>query len=99
MPDPIPDLDREQDDLAWLRQELDHLAQADRHLAVWRRRMLDQMILIEDLQAKGYDTMLAEALLATMQRTLEEGQRHRQLILQALATYPRSRGAGQARTP
>ncbi|MEA1834759.1 hypothetical protein U8607_21935 [Methylobacterium durans] len=86
----MPDLNREQDQLVWLAQEREHLIQANRHLADWRRRMLDQMILVEDMRAKGYDTALTEALLATMLRTLVEGQRHRQLILETLAIIPRS---------
>ncbi|AWN41552.1 hypothetical protein DK389_14830 [Methylobacterium durans] len=64
--------------------------QATRHLADWKRRVLDQMIVVEDMRAKGYDTRLAETLLATTQRTLAEGHRHRQLILQVLATSRQS---------
>ncbi|GJE41492.1 hypothetical protein [Methylobacterium soli] len=68
----------------WL-QEFEHLIQADRLLADWQRRVADQIVCIEEMTAKGYDTDLAEDLLRTMEYTLEVGQRHRQLIVEALS--------------
>ncbi|WP_336491606.1 hypothetical protein [Methylobacterium nigriterrae] len=81
----MPDLD----------QELEHFLHAHRHLADWRRRVADQRGLIEDMAAKGYDTALAKDLLRTMERTLEVGRRHQQLILEALGTvYEQGGGSG-----
>ncbi|MDR7035821.1 MULTISPECIES: hypothetical protein [Methylobacterium] len=89
MPEPQPDPNRERRRLAWLQREHEHLVQATRHLADWTRRVADQRIVVEDMRARGYDTGLAEALLETMQRTLAEGRRHRQIILDALARTSR----------
>ncbi|AWN42378.1 hypothetical protein [Methylobacterium durans] len=85
MPITTPDPEQAHARRVWLEREHEHLVQANQLLADWKRRVLDQMIIVEDLRAKGYDTALAEALLETMQRTLEEGRRHQQLILEALS--------------
>jgi hypothetical protein len=69
------------------QQEFEHLLQADRLLADWQRRVADHIIRIEEMTAKGYDTALAENLLRTMERTLEAGRRHRQLIVETLSRY------------
>ncbi|WP_336492018.1 hypothetical protein [Methylobacterium nigriterrae] len=89
----LANLDRELDHLIWLEREYEHLVQATRHLADWKRRVADQEIAIEEMNAKGWDTSLAEVLLQTMRRTLVEGRRHQQLILEVLASR-RSQGDG-----
>jgi multidrug resistance efflux pump len=69
---------------ARLQQELKHLAQADRHLAEGERRIADQIILIEELTAKGHDTTGAEKLLRNFEQARETWRVHRQLILDTL---------------
>ena len=82
----LTDLDRDPGHLSWLEREYEHLVQATRHLKDWERRVADQEIAIAEMDARGWDTSLAEALLRTMQYTLVVGRQHQQLILEALAT-------------
>ncbi|WP_336489789.1 hypothetical protein [Methylobacterium nigriterrae] len=71
----MPELDR----------EIEHLPQAHRHLEDRARRVADQTIVIEEMTAKGYGAILAENLLRAMERTPEEGRKHQQRIVEALA--------------
>jgi|SRR5215211_8883162 hypothetical protein len=67
-----------------MQQEFEHLAQADRHLLEGERRIADQIILIEELTAKGHDTTGAEELLRNFEQTRETWRVHRELILDTL---------------
>ncbi|WP_336490022.1 hypothetical protein [Methylobacterium nigriterrae] len=75
------------------QQEFEHLLRADRLLADWQRRVADQILCIEEMTAKGFDTALAESLLRTMMQTLEAGHWHRQLIVEALTRCAEAPGA------
>ena len=64
--------------------EHDHLAQATRHIARAEEMISEQRDLIERLAEHGHDTKLAEALLRTMQNTLDQMYEHRALIEAAI---------------
>ena len=65
--------------------EHDHLVQATRHIARGEDMVLEQRSLIERMAEHGHDTKLAEAVLQTMQTTLDRMHEHRVLIEKAIA--------------
>lgn len=69
--------------------ELDHLAQADGHIAMAERHVAHQQMLIEQLRAAGQDAHDAERLLGTMERTLEVYRNHRRIIMEVIQRMDR----------
>jgi hypothetical protein len=65
--------------------EREHLAQAIRHIARAEDMVSEQRSLIERMAEHGHDTELAEAVLQTMQITLDRMYEHRDLIEKAIA--------------
>jgi len=63
-----------------MASEHDHLAQAIRHIARAEDMVAKQRGLIERIAEHGHDTKLAEALLHTMQNTLDQMHEHRRMI-------------------
>ena len=70
----MPDLEREARDLLV----------ADEHIVTARKRLTAQSRLAETLPARSRDRAAAEALVATMRNSLEEWERHRELILHVI---------------
>ena len=66
-------------------RELQHLRQADAHLAEARDRLARQSALISRLMAKGQDATVAKSLFETMDATVAAMEGHRQHILKELA--------------
>lgn len=66
--------------------EHDHLAQAIRHITRAEEMITEQRALIDRMAAHGHDTKLAEALLQTMQSTVDRMHDHREMIEHAIAT-------------
>ena len=64
--------------------EHDHLAQSIRHIARAEEMVTEQRELIERMAEHGHDTKLAEALLHTMQNTLDRMYEHRAMIEEAI---------------
>lgn len=67
------------------QRELEELEKANADIAEVRRRIDNQLDLIEWLEDKGQDTIQAEALLLVLEQTVVGRQRHRQLILDDIA--------------
>ena len=65
--------------------ELDHLAQANRHIAEGEERILYLAHLIEKSRDAGWDTSTGERMLRLMLDTLDEWYVHRQYILDTIA--------------
>jgi len=65
--------------------EHDHLAQAIRHIARAEEMVMEQRGLIDRMVQHGHDTKLAEAVLVTMQRSLDRMHEHREMIERAIA--------------
>jgi len=65
--------------------EHEHLIQATRHIARAKEMVGEQRSLIERMAEHGHDTKLAEAVLQTMQTTLDRMHEHRELIEKAIA--------------
>jgi len=61
--------------------ELDHLRQAERHIAQARQRIAAQEELIASGRVAGQELEDAVTMLRSMHRTLEEFERHRQAIV------------------
>ncbi|MBM0206165.1 hypothetical protein JNW90_26490 [Micromonospora sp. STR1s_5] len=70
--------------------EVEHLAQADRHVAEGQVRVDQQQARLAALGESGFDTALAERLLETLERTLIEWRAHREEILRRLANIDAS---------
>ena len=68
-----------------MASEQDHLVQANRHIARAQEMVSEQHALIERMAEHGHDTKLAEAVLQTMQTTLDRMHEHRELIEKAIA--------------
>ncbi|MBR1171509.1 hypothetical protein ACNJYD_04610 [Bradyrhizobium sp. DASA03005] len=64
--------------------EVQHLAEADRHVAVAERSIGHQLIEIERLREGGHNTELAEQMLETFRRTLQEMQEYRKHIIRTI---------------
>ena len=67
------------------KQELQHLAQANRHIAAGHSRIARLEELIVDLNSHECDTVQAQALLGHFRDTMDEWVVHRNLILQLLS--------------
>ena len=65
-------------------QERQHLKQANADIADAYDRVRHQHALIARMSARGQDTALAEALLATLRNTLAAMENHRRIILDRL---------------
>jgi hypothetical protein len=65
--------------------EHDHLAQAIRHIARAEEMVAEQRGLIDRMAEHGQDTTLAEAVLHTMQSSLDRMHEHRKMIESAIA--------------
>jgi len=65
--------------------EHDHLVQAIRHIARAEEMVVEQRGLIDRMAQHGHDTTLAEAVLNTMQNSLDRMQEHRDMIERAIA--------------
>jgi len=70
---------------AVMATEYDHLAQAIRHIARAEEMVTEQRDLIERMAEHGHDTTLAEAVLNTMQNSLDQMHEHRTMIERAIA--------------
>jgi len=70
---------------AVMATEYDHLAQAIRHIARAEEMVTEQRDLIERMAEHGHDTTLAEAVLNTMQNSLDQMHEHRAMIERAIA--------------
>ncbi|WP_262031495.1 hypothetical protein [Microvirga sp. Mcv34] len=68
-----------------IQQEREYLILADRHLAEGKRRIAEQIVLIQNLTRCGHDTTEAKKLLQNFEDTLEIWHTHRGLILDAIA--------------
>jgi hypothetical protein len=68
-----------------MASEHDHLAQAIRHIARAEEMVTEQRGLIDRMAEHGHDTKLAEAVLLTMQTSLERMHEHRAMIESAIA--------------
>jgi DNA-binding response OmpR family regulator len=66
-------------------RELQHLREADAHIAHGRNRLARQSAVVSRLTAKGQDATVAKSLFETMGATLAAMEGHRQLILKELA--------------
>ena len=66
-------------------QERRHLAQADRHIAEAKKRILRQRVVAQTAIKKGRPSPDAEAMLKVLRAHLHAFERHRQLILRLLA--------------
>jgi uncharacterized protein (UPF0335 family) len=65
--------------------EHDHLVQAIRHIARAEEMVREQRGLIDRMAEHGHDTKLAEAVLNTMQTSLDRMHEHRAMIEHAIA--------------
>jgi hypothetical protein len=65
--------------------EHDHLVQAVRHIARAEEMVIEQRGLIDRMVHHGHDTKLAEAVLLTMQISLDRMHEHRAMIERAIA--------------
>ena len=65
--------------------EHDHLARAIRHIARAEDMVAEQRGLIDRMAKHGHDTTLAEAVLHTMQSSLDRMHEHRVMIERAIA--------------
>jgi hypothetical protein len=65
-------------------QEQQHLKQANADIADAYDRVRHHRALIARMSARGQDTALAEALLATLRNTLAAMENHRRIILDRL---------------
>ena len=65
--------------------EHDDLAQAIRHIARAQEMVMEQRGLIDRMAEHGHDTKLAEAVLHTMQSSLDRMLEHRKMIESAIA--------------
>jgi hypothetical protein len=65
--------------------EHEHLAQAVRHIARAEEMVIEQRGLIDRMAQQGQDTKLAEAMLNTMQSSLDRMYEHRVMIERAIA--------------
>lgn len=70
--------------LSFADRESQNLASADRHIVEGEARVARQRDMIDALRRDGYDTALAEALLAVFLRTLDAWQAHRNAIAGAV---------------
>src|SRR3712207_408701 len=68
-----------------LATEREHLAKADRDIAEGEMRISHQVELIERLRKAGHSLSQAEALLSTLQQTLQAWRDHRSEILRTIA--------------
>jgi hypothetical protein len=65
-------------------QEQQHLKQANADIADGHDRVMRQRALVARMHARGQDTEVAEALLATLRSTLAAMENHRRIILDRL---------------
>ena len=65
--------------------QLEHLAEAERHIAEGKARIVKQRAIIADLERDGHDTTQAYALLRTFLKTQAGHEEHRKSILDELA--------------
>jgi hypothetical protein len=64
--------------------QLQHLAQADRHIALSDKNIARQVEIIAELESKGHSVVLANELLATFYAVRDTHISHRDLILREL---------------
>lgn len=67
-----------------LVDEQEKLAMADRHIADGERRISEQALLVEHLQAAGDSAESAERLLANLKETLGTWNVHRHEIIRSI---------------
>jgi hypothetical protein len=67
-----------------LEEERAHFHKADQDIADGERRITEQIARIASLRADGHDTTEHEAMLTTLQATLDEWYAHRDLILSTI---------------
>ncbi|OZI20489.1 hypothetical protein CAL26_23630 [Bordetella genomosp. 9] len=63
-----------------LEAEQQELRRAEQHIAAGRRLYQDQLAAIGSLRQRGLSTVEAEALLEAMEQSLDEMERHRDLV-------------------
>lgn len=67
------------------KTQLRHLAEAEEHIASGERHIADQILRIEELDFRDYDSTLARSLLATFRHIQVQHLAHRDQILKELA--------------
>jgi hypothetical protein len=72
-----------------LRVEKALLIKADKDIEEGLRRLRNQQLLLNELQAAGYDSTQAERFVRLLQQTLIEWERHRGLIEERVAYLER----------
>ena len=66
-------------------QERKHLAQADRHITEVKKHILRQRVLVQKAIKTGRPSAEAQSMLEALQASLRAFEKHRQLILLAIA--------------
>jgi hypothetical protein len=66
-------------------QERKHLVQADRHITEVKKHILRQRVLVQKTIKTGQPSIEAQSMLEVLQASLRALEKHRQLILAALA--------------
>ena len=66
-------------------QERKHLVQADRHITEVKKHILRQRVLVQKAIKTGQPSVEAQSMLEVLQASLRALEKHRQLILAALA--------------
>jgi hypothetical protein len=66
-------------------QESKHLVQADRHITEVKKHILRQRVLVQKAIKTGQPSVEAQSMLEVLQASLRALEKHRQLILAALA--------------
>jgi hypothetical protein len=67
-----------------LAKQLQHLAEAEAHVACGAKRVLDQEMRVADFELRGQDPSLARPILETLRRTQAQFITHRAPILREL---------------
>jgi hypothetical protein len=62
-------------------KEIEHVRQAERHVAEAKALIERQREVVAELMQKGHDTEIAESTLRAMERTLKAIESHRDLIV------------------
>ena len=66
---------------------MEHLAEAERHIAEGEDRIRHQLRIIEDLERDGHDSALARQLLDTLKRTHTLHIKQREFIIEELKSF------------
>ncbi|WP_262270449.1 hypothetical protein [Microvirga yunnanensis] len=72
---------------AFLRKDEEDRAKFDQFVAKGKRRVTEQMLLIEQLRADGHDTTRAEKFLEELRSNLAEWHQTRTDVTQVMQTY------------